>query len=69
MVSFLDVLGSAHRMINAIAIIVIFLLAVLVFYSLYRRGQRLSQDKDYLPKPGTFDAERDAEWRKKYDED
>jgi len=56
-------------MINAIAIIVIFLLAVLVFYSLYRRGQRLSQDKDYLPKPGTFDAERDAEWRKKYDED
>ncbi|HVC48639.1 MAG TPA: hypothetical protein VND43_00520 [Burkholderiales bacterium] len=54
---------------NAIAIIIVFLLVVLVFYSLYRRGQRLSRDKNYLPKPGTFDSKRDAEWRKKYDQD
>ncbi|MBU6460919.1 MAG: hypothetical protein KGQ58_08620 [Proteobacteria bacterium] len=56
-------------MMNAIALIAIFLLAVLVFYALYRRGQRLSRDKDYLPRPGTFDAKRDAEWREKYDKE
>lgn len=52
----------------AIIVLAVIIIAALVFYSLYRRGRQLSQDAAFMPKPGTFDAERDAKWRQ-YDED
>lgn len=55
-------------MLTVIILLAVIMIVALVFYSLYRRGRQLSQDAAFLPKPGTFDAGRDARWRQ-YDED
>lgn len=54
-------------MVTAIILIAVVIIAALAFYSLYRRGRHLSQEAAYMPKPGMFDAERDAKWRQ-YDD-
>lgn len=62
----INFLRDAH-MVTAIILIAVVIIAALAFYSLYRRGRHLSQEAAYMPKPGMFDAERDAKWRQ-YDD-